>query len=131
LHKAGAYTLTASVGAIVSPKSTTFTVSAAKASKLVFTTLPVGAKHGVAFTVKVSVEDVYGNVELAQNTGTITLALATHPTGSTLGGTLTANVVKGVATFSNLTVSLAGTYSLKASDSFSVAAATSAAIVVG
>jgi hypothetical protein len=129
-HVAGGYTLTASVGAIISPKSTAFTVSAAKAGKLVFTTLPVGAKHGVAFAVKVSVEDIYGNVLTSQSTGTITLALVAHPTGSTLGGTLTANVVKGVATFSNLSVNLAGSYSFKASDSFALAAATSTAIVV-
>ena len=47
-----------------------------------------------------------------------------------LGGTLTANVVNGVATFSKLTASLAGSYSFKATDSFSIAAATSTAIVV-
>jgi predicted outer membrane repeat protein len=131
LHKAGAYTLTASFGAIVSPKSTAFTVSAAKASKLVFTTLPVGAKHGTGLIVKVSVEDSFGNVLLADNTGTITLALgATHPVGAVLAGTKTANVGKGVATFANITVNLAGTYSLLATDSFGVAAATSAAFVV-
>jgi probable HAF family extracellular repeat protein len=129
-HIAGSYTLTASDGAIVSPKSMAFTISAAKAGKLIFTTLPVGAKHGVVFTVKVSVEDAFGNVLVADNTGTITLALATHPTGSTLVGTLTANVVKGVATFSTLKLSLAGSYSLKASDSFAIAALTSAAFAV-
>jgi hypothetical protein len=84
----------------------------------------------VAFTVKLSVEDAFGNVLTADSSGTITLALATHPTGSTLGGTLTANVVKGVATFSNLIVSLAGSYTLKASDSFAIAAITSTAFAV-
>jgi hypothetical protein len=130
LHTAGMYTLIASVGGVVSPPSTSFNVSVAAASKLAFTTLPTSPKHATAFTVKVSVEDVYGNVLAAQNTGTITLALATHPSGSTLGGTLTANVVNGVATFSNLTVSLAGTYTLKAGDSFSIASMTSGSIVV-
>jgi hypothetical protein len=117
LHLAGTYTLTASIGGVVSSKSTTFTVSPAVANKPAFTTLPTSATHGTTFTVKVSVEDTYGNVLTTQNIGTITLALATHPTGSTLGGTLTANVVNGVATFSNLTASLAGSYSFKASDS--------------
>jgi predicted outer membrane repeat protein len=128
---AGTYTLTASVSGVVSAKSATFTVSPAAANKLAFTTLPASAKHGSAFTVKVSVEDAFGNILTSQNSGTITLALVTHPTGSTLGGTLTANVVNGVATFSNLTVNLAGTYSFNASDSFGIAAKTSATIVVG
>jgi hypothetical protein len=92
--------------------------------------LPAAPKHGAAFSLKVSVEDQFGNVLTGQNTGTISITLAAHPAGAILSGTLTANVIKGVATFSNLSVNLAGTYSLKATDSFAIAGATSSAIVV-
>lgn len=45
----------------------------------------------------------------------VTLAIASGPAGATLGGTTTVNTVDGLATFSNLTVSAAGTYTLTAS----------------
>jgi hypothetical protein len=37
-----------------------------------------------------------------------------HPSGGILGGTLTANVVSGMAIFTNLSLSLAGNYSMSA-----------------
>ena len=47
--------------------------------------------------------------------GSVTIALANNPGGSTLGGTLTVPAVNGVATFSGLTLNKAGTgYTLKA-----------------
>ncbi len=45
----------------------------------------------------------------------VTVAIASGPAGATLGGTTTVNTVDGLATFSNLTVSAAGTYTLAAS----------------
>ena len=46
----------------------------------------------------------------------VTIALGNNPTGATLGGTLTVNTVKGVATFSNLSINQIGTgYTLVAS----------------
>jgi hypothetical protein len=131
LHIAGSYTLTAKYNAISSAPSSSFMISPATASKLVFTKLPDGTVHGSAFSAAVSVEDTYGNVITTQNTGTITLSQGTHPSGSVLGGTLTVNVVNGVATFSNLTVTKAGSYSLKAADSFAIAGTISATFAVG
>jgi hypothetical protein len=127
---AGAYKLTAKDGTLTPIISPTFTISPAAPAKLVFTTLPTTAKHGVAFAVKVSVEDGFGNIVTAQTGGTISLTLATHPASSVLGGTLTTNIVAGIATFSNLTVSLAGTYSLLANNSFGLSATTSNSFVV-
>jgi hypothetical protein len=48
-------------------------------------------------------------------TGSITLSLASNPTGATLGGTTTEATVNGIATFSNLSINRTGTYSLSAS----------------
>ena len=48
-------------------------------------------------------------------TGPVSIALAAHPGGATLGGTLTVNAVGGVATFGDLSVDKAGTgYTLRA-----------------
>jgi hypothetical protein len=46
----------------------------------------------------------------------ITLSISTNPSGGTLSGTLTLTVVNGVATFSDLSIDLAGMgYTLHAS----------------
>jgi hypothetical protein len=131
MRKAGTYTLIATANGLSSMTSGSFIVSPAAASKLAFTMIPSGATHGSGFTVAVSVEDAYGNTVTSQNAGTISLVLGSHPTGSFLSGTATAKIVNGVATFSNLSVNLAGTYTLTASDSISLAGTTSASFAVG
>ncbi len=103
------------------------TVSAAQAntvvanvltpSKLVFTATPgtVYAGQKITPAVKVSVEDVNGHVVTTDHS-TITLSLATGPTGDKLTGTLQIPVVNGVATFTDLDVSKLGDFTLAASD---------------
>jgi hypothetical protein len=54
----------------------------------------------------------------------VTISLGTHPAGARLGGTTTVDAVRGVATFSNLTIDRpAGGYTLVASSSRSRSAA--------
>ena len=66
--------------------------------------------------VTVAVEDANGNVVTTDNSS-VTLAIGSGSTGAgTLGGTLTVAAVNGVATFSNLSISAAGTYTLQATD---------------
>ncbi len=48
--------------------------------------------------------DAYGNLVSSDNTHQVTVALGTNPGGGTLGGTTTATVSGGVATFSNLSI---------------------------
>ena len=78
-------------------------------SALVFLTTPVNATSGQVITpaLQVALEDPLGNVDTAFN-GQVTLALAANPTNAALSGTLSATAVNGVATFSNLTVTLPG-----------------------
>ena len=87
-----------------------------EATQLGVTTQPpsaVGAN--TAFGLAVGAEDSTGTVDTSY-TGTITISLGNNPGGSTLGGTLTATAVDGVATFSNLTLNQLGTgYTLHAS----------------
>lgn len=63
--------------------------------------------------VLVAVEDASNNVVLSDQTDTITLAIATG--AGTLTGTLTQTVINGVATFSDLQINTAGTFTLVAS----------------
>ncbi len=79
-------------------------------------------------------EDANGNLETADNSSTVTLSL-TIPNGATLGGTNKVTVNGGIATFTNLSVNMAGSYTLTpassllgitspASNSFTVTAGT-------
>ena len=61
---------------------------------------------GYAFGLTVQVEDRLGN---PVGGGTVTVAAGNNPGGATLGGTLTATVADGIATFSDLTLSQPGT----------------------
>jgi hypothetical protein len=84
----------------------TFTV-AASGSHLFITAEPVGSVTvGVAFPLTVALEDAAGNTLKGYN-GILSVTLSGTP-GGTLGGTLTAQASDGMATFSDLTVSQAG-----------------------
>ena len=97
------------------PRSS-FTISPAAASKLVFSQQPSNATAGAAISpaVTVKVEDAYGNVVTSDSsTVTVTLSSGTFASGSS---TATATASSGVATFSGLTIDTAGTYTLTATD---------------
>ena len=132
LNKVGSgYTLKASSGSLTAAATTSgIAVTPAAATHLVVTTEPPSSvTAGSGFGLKVSAEDAYGNVATGF-TGSVTVALGNNPGGSTLGGTLTAKVSAGVASFSGLTLNKVGTgYTLKAS-SGSLTAATTSGIAV-
>ncbi len=95
-----------------------YTLSGARTLRLNFDQQPTNTNPQFPFNpvVKVSVRTACG--PLPDNTTSITLALGNNPSGATLGGTLTKQVVNGVATFDDLTVSKVGTgYTLIASSS--------------
>jgi hypothetical protein len=65
--------------------------------------------------VIVEIVGAFGNVEISDNSDTITLSIATNPSGGTLSCTLALTVVNGVATFGDLSIDLAGSgYTLHA-----------------
>src|SRR5207247_1934823 len=102
-------------------------------SKLVFNSQPLntvaGQLLGGAGGIAVAVMDNLGNV-VTSDRSTVTIALSANPTGDSLGSTLTAPVVNGVAVFKALTLTRAGTgYTLKVSDG-SLAGATSNAFAI-
>jgi type II secretory pathway pseudopilin PulG len=69
------YTLTASDGTLVPAVSTPFNITPGSASQLVFTpNPPTSIFTGVQFSVSVTEEDVYGNIETSDSTTTLNLA---------------------------------------------------------
>lgn len=84
---------------------------------MVFTTQPSNANAAAAISPSIVVTVRNGaGATFTGFTGNITLALQNNPTGAVLSGTLTVAAVAGVATFSNVRVSLGGSsYTLAAS----------------
>lgn len=73
------------------------------------------AGSNISPPVTVAVEDENGNV-VATDNSFVSLSVDSGPTGATLGGSTSVQAVNGIATFSNLTLLDAGTYTLSASD---------------
>ena len=84
---------------------------------VVTTQPPPSVTAGSPFALTVTAENADGTVNRAFD-GSISVAIANNPATGTLGGTLSVNAVNGVATFSNLTLSSAGSgYTLQVSSS--------------
>src|SRR5438552_1110536 len=111
-------------------------------TQLVFIAQPrnIVAGHEFSQAVQVQAEDAHGN-QVVSFVGNVSVALASNPGGSTLGGTTPVAAVHGVATFGDLTVSKAGTgywltgsstgLARAASDAFEVTAGAATQLVFG
>jgi hypothetical protein len=117
LTLAGTCKLKVTGGSLDAATSSSFTVSPAAADKLVFDQSPENSKVGkaIAPAVTVKVEDAFGNL-VTTDKSKVTITIATAPTGGKLTGTTSITAVAGIATFSDLILSKAGSYSLKATD---------------
>jgi hypothetical protein len=114
---AGNYTLTFSDGALTSAVSTTITVSAGAATRLVITTQPsatVASGSRLSIQPVVKIEDTGGNVVTSNNTA-VTAAISSSSYTVSYG---TVSAVAGVASFSNLALNAPiGAYTLTFTDS--------------
>jgi hypothetical protein len=112
LSDAGTYTLAVRDGSYTGKQSSSFAITE---PKLVFGQQPTNAVAGgnIAPAITVFVEDNSGNVITSDNSS-VTISIGSGP--GTLSGTLTVTAASGVATFSNVAVSAAGAYTLRASD---------------
>ena len=130
LGTAGNYTLTATDGALTSVTSASFAVSVAPASQLVYTRSVSTGTAGQALSpsLTVAVEDAFGNL-ISTDTSTVTIAVASGPGGFDGASTTSAVAASGVATFSNLLLDTAGTYTLTVTDG-TLTSATSPNILV-
>ena len=113
IRTAGTYTFRATCPAALTELSGSFVVSPAAAASLAFTTQPVGSIEGTIMpTVVVTAHDAFGNVAAGFGSP-VTMSKWSGP--GTLSGTLTVPAVNGVATFSDLSLSEDGSYTLTAS----------------
>jgi RHS repeat-associated protein len=130
LDASGTYTLGASDGSLTKATFAALTIKAAAAAKLAFQQVPASgtAENSLSPAVIVDVEDQFSNV-VTGNSSMITLAVASGPGVFASGSTTKVAAVQGVATFSKLVVTSAGTYTLGASDG-SLTKTTSGNIVV-
>jgi hypothetical protein len=118
----GTKQLTASSPGLASDVSDSFTVSAATAERVEFTTSPGGGRAGIPFVIQpaIRVEDAYGNpVTGVEQIVTIAIQTNAGP-GGTLSGTasVSVNTATGQALFSGLSIDKAGAgYTLTASGS--------------
>ncbi|MBX3475101.1 MAG: putative Ig domain-containing protein [Planctomycetes bacterium] len=130
---AGTYRLRFTASGCSAAETGTFTVVQhwGAADSLQFFTQPHAAKPGANIgPVVVRVRDAAGLV-VQDSTILVTVSLATNPGGATLGGTLSVNAVGGVATFTDLSVSVGGAgYSLAAAAS-GISGSTSSPFDVG
>ncbi len=127
IDAAGTYTLAVRGGSLtLSDGSDSFTVTPAAASSLVINAEPPSAlTAGAAFGLEVGVVDAYANT-VTTYSGTAAVALATAVNGAALGGDLSEPFVNGVATFTSLTLDVAGgAYTVQATSAALPAASTS------
>ena len=101
--------LEASGGSLAAGESAAFTVVPGAANQLAFTTQPGGGAPGEVWPTQpvVTVQDANGNT--VDSDASIALAITTGTGPGTLSGTKTVSAVNGVATFSGLSIDLAGT----------------------
>lgn len=94
-------------------------------NKLVFQQSPSTGVAGqiLRSSVTVAVENSVGQI-LTGNNSTVTISVGSGAGGFTNGSTLSVQAVNGIATFNNLTLTVAGTYTLSAADSGITASAT-------
>jgi hypothetical protein len=116
-NTAGAYTIKVSDGSLTSATSGSFTVNPGAASTLSLVQTPASgiASQALSPSLQVAVKDQFGNV-VTGDTSTIAVAMASGPGGFAAGSTTSAAAVNGVATFNNLMLNAAGSYTLSASD---------------
>jgi uncharacterized repeat protein (TIGR03803 family) len=116
----GTYTLTASsTGATDPAVSDPFVVAGGAAVRMVVLQQPPSATTtGAVFGLTIELLDKYGN-PATSDSSTVTLSEGQH-NGAQLAGTLSVEVVNGLAVFTNLTINRSGAFKLIATDSGSI-----------
>ena len=127
IDEAGSFTLSAASAGLSTDTSSSFTISAGVASAINFVQEPTDATAGANFTPTVTAEivDAFGN--RVNSSANVTLAIASG-TGS-LDGTATVAASNGLATFSNMNIDEAGSFTLSAA-SAGLATDTSASFAI-
>ncbi len=120
LDTEGTYTLAENgTDSLTGPDSDGFTIVQPFAAQLGFLVQPASATAGAAISpaIQVQVVDQFGNLFTADNSDQVTLSISSGPGAFANGSTTTApvTVIDGIATFSNLLLDTAGSYTLSVS----------------
>jgi hypothetical protein len=129
LQTAGAYTLAATSGKMAGDTSSAFSVSSSVATKMQFANVPLSVATGSGFSLQVKILDAFGNVATGDGSN-VTLSLGAKPTGGALGGSLTVAADHGIASFSGLTLTPKGKFTIRAANANPLAVITSGSINV-
>ena len=131
LDTAGSYRLSFADGSLTGLETSSFTVVGGAAAKIAFGTAPATTPAGVSISpVTVNVEDKFGNT-VTGDTSVVSLVIARRLNWRGASRNLAAfHASSGVATFSNLTFSVAGNYTIKASDGKLTAVTSSAFAII-
>jgi hypothetical protein len=109
LTKDGTNTLVATDGVLASTTTTSFTISSASGTQLVFTSLPALTTAGQDLAgLQLTLEDPFGNTATNLNGSAVNVATDN-------GATYSAGLVNGVATYTAVELGRAGTHTLTAS----------------
>jgi len=128
----GSQAMTATAAGVTGSTPFSATATPGAATQLAFLVQPATVDEAAVITPAITVRalDQFGN-GVTTFTGTVTIAIGINPGGGALGGTLSrAAAAGGVATFNDLTVSIAGTGYTLVATSGTLTAATSAAFNV-
>jgi hypothetical protein len=114
---AGRKVVTAEISAVTIAQRPTINVVPGNPARLAFSVQPRRTTRGATISpaVKVQIRDQFGN-RVTGATDNLTIALGRNPASGTLAGTTTVPAVRGMATFSDLSIDKAGKgYTLVAS----------------
>ena len=107
IQKADAYTLRRQSGGLTQAISNSFTITAAAASCVGFSTQPTTTVAGAVMSVfRATVYDLYANVVTGYS-GDVVISVASGP-GNIYSGTMTRAASSGVATFNDIVIRTAG-----------------------
>jgi len=115
INTAGSYSLTATDGTLTPATSASFNITPATANSLVYVQSPTNGSAGSALSpaVVVDIKDSFGNIVTSDNS-LVTINVFSGP--GALSGTASVHASSGVATFSNLIFTGAGTYKIQPTD---------------
>jgi len=113
IEEADTYTLNATSDGLENNISDSFTIEPSSKHKLVFDQQPTDTTAGVVINpdITVEIQDEYGNVNESA-TDEVTLSVSSG--SGTLSGTTTVSASSGVATFNDISIEEADTYTLQA-----------------
>jgi hypothetical protein len=106
----GKKVVTATIGAVTISQKPTLDVIPGSPAKLTFFVQPRNTTRGATISpaLKVQIRDQFGN-RVTSATDDVTIAIGRNPSSGTLAGTTTVAAVRGLATFSTLSIDKAGT----------------------